>query len=50
MSGNSLRPGKLELGPLQLKKHCDNVRFLSPRTIIVLALRANFPGFTPNFC
>ena len=29
---------------------CDNVRFLSPRTIIVLALRALFPDFTPKIC
>ena len=29
--------------------HCDNVRFITPRTIIVLALRALFSEFTPEF-
>ena len=28
---------------------CDNLRFISPRTIIVLALRALFPEFTSEF-
>ena len=29
--------------------YCDNVCFITPRTIIVLALRAIFPEFTPEF-
>ena len=29
---------------------CDNVRFLSPRTIVLLALRALFPELTSKIC
>ena len=28
---------------------CDNVHFITPRTIVLLALRALFTEFTPEF-